>query len=446
MRKAIAEHRKEQQDTSPQKSSGSSRSSSPSKPAMMDTTTPPENISQDLFSLASASLMNDAIIPTQHHHHVAKAEETKTNLPAEAKVKAEPFFSTTPFSSNNEQPPETQAMLLQEELQLKQQMNRNQRDMDGLISDEMLDQVMSLLQLFGVPYLVSPMEAEAQCVALEKLHLVDGIITDDSDVFAFGGQKIYKNIFTDSRFVEAYHTRDVVHELGLGKPPQSTTSPGKPEEDEAQEAFIALALLLGSDYTPGIRGVGIVNAVEILNAFPAGLHAGLRDFRDWVHEFEPLEELEKTHEKKRSSEALEDMTATERFKTTHRHIRRKWIIDEASFPNPHVIQAYLKPDVDASTQPFTWSCPDFPGLSRVMDQIFGSTLSSSHHIRMEHTLRHLQQKLESTQASRRQLSMDSFLVQRPTTYGDGQIVAKIQSKRLRRAVKELSTRSDRSDG
>lgn len=36
-----------------------------------------------------------------------------------------------------------------------------------------------------------------------------------------------------------------------------------------RDKLIQLALLLGSDYTEGVAGIGIVNAVEIVNAFPS---------------------------------------------------------------------------------------------------------------------------------------------------------------------------------
>lgn len=40
-----------------------------------------------------------------------------------------------------------------------------------------------------------------------------------------------------------------------------------------------IALLLGSDYTQGVKGVGIVNAMEIVEAFPGD--KGLEELRDW---------------------------------------------------------------------------------------------------------------------------------------------------------------------
>lgn len=60
-----------------------------------------------------------------------------------------------------------------------------------------------------------------------------------------------RNIFEGKKYVEEYRVQDVESELGM-----------------TRDKLIQLALLLGSDYTEGVAGIGIVNAVEIVNAFP----------------------------------------------------------------------------------------------------------------------------------------------------------------------------------
>lgn len=138
-----------------------------------------------------------------------------------------------------------------------------------------------MLRLFGIPYITAPMEAEAQCAELVALGLVEGVITDDSDVFLFGKPptgpfsfseeftpgkvrplKVFKNMFNQSKTVEVYHHTDLTRELGLDR-----------------GALVRLAYLLGSDYTEGLPGVGPVLAMELLAEFPGD--DGLFKFRDW---------------------------------------------------------------------------------------------------------------------------------------------------------------------
>lgn len=85
--------------------------------------------------------------------------------------------------------------------------------------DWILDRVFSallqeLLQLFGLPYLVSPMEAEAQCAYLDLSGQTHGTITDDSDVWLFGGRRVYKNFFNKGKLVEFFKIEDCESQFG----------------------------------------------------------------------------------------------------------------------------------------------------------------------------------------------------------------------------------------
>lgn len=46
--------------------------------------------------------------------------------------------------------------------------------------------------MFGLPYIIAPMEAEAQCAWLDFNGLVDGVVTDDNDAFLFGARRVYR--------------------------------------------------------------------------------------------------------------------------------------------------------------------------------------------------------------------------------------------------------------
>jgi DNA excision repair protein ERCC-5 len=142
--------------------------------------------------------------------------------------------------------------------QLRNQQKKDRRDADE-VTHIMITECQQLLRLFGLPYVTAPMEAEAQCAELVQLGLVDGIVTDDSDCFLFGGTRIYKNFFNQAKFVECYLASDFEKEFDL-----------------TRQKLIDVAHLLGSDYTEGLPGVGPVTALEILGEFP-----GLQDFKTW---------------------------------------------------------------------------------------------------------------------------------------------------------------------
>uniref|UniRef100_A0A182SWL0 XPG-I domain-containing protein n=1 Tax=Anopheles maculatus TaxID=74869 RepID=A0A182SWL0_9DIPT len=78
--------------------------------------------------------------------------------------------------------------LAQTERELEREKNKQSR-LGVSITEQMRNDCMELLQIFGVPYIVAPMEAEAQCAFLNQIEMTDGTITDDSDIWLFGGKK-----------------------------------------------------------------------------------------------------------------------------------------------------------------------------------------------------------------------------------------------------------------
>jgi DNA excision repair protein ERCC-5 len=172
------------------------------------------------------------------------------------------------------------------------------------------------------------MEAEAQCAELVKLGLVDGIVTDDSDIFLFGGTRIYKNMFNAAKFVECYLASELEKEFLLDR-----------------KRLIRFAHLLGSDYTEGIPGVGPVTALEILTEFDT-----LKEFRDWCGKVQ----LGRPQD-------MEDQLNTP-FRRKFRNTVQKRLFLPPGFPDERVDDAYLNPEVDSNQEEFQWGVPDLDKL------------------------------------------------------------------------------------
>jgi DNA excision repair protein ERCC-5 len=211
---------------------------------------------------------------------------------------------------------------------LRSQQKKDRRDADE-VSHIMITECQALLRLFGLPYITAPMEAEAQCAELVRLGLVDGIVTDDSDIFLFGGTRVYKNMFNSNKFVECYLASDLEKELSLSR-----------------DQLISIAHLLGSDYTEGLPGVGPVTALEILSEFPS--KNGLQEFKDWWTSVQL------------SSTPLSSETST--FRKKFRRAQATKLFLPPGFPSPAVTDAYLHPEVDSTPEPFQWGVPDLDRL------------------------------------------------------------------------------------
>ncbi|KAI0178813.1 PIN domain-like protein [Hypoxylon sp. FL1284] len=239
---------------------------------------------------------------------------------------------------NNKSERENQEAYERELKALRTQQKKDRRDADE-VTQIMITECQALLRFFGIPYITAPMEAEAQCAELVRLGLVDGIVTDDSDTFLFGGTRVYKNMFNSNKFVECYLGTDLEKELSLSR-----------------DQLISLAQLLGSDYTEGLPGVGPVTAVEILSEFPG--KDGLSQFQDWWQDVQV---------RGRPKEADQGST----FRRKFRKSQAKRLFLPTGFPSTAVYEAYLRPEVDSTAEQFQWGVPDVAGLRQFLMATIG---------------------------------------------------------------------------
>ncbi|XP_031180047.1 DNA repair protein complementing XP-G cells homolog isoform X1 [Sander lucioperca] len=285
---------------------------------------------------------------------------------------------------------------LQAEQSSLRELKQQQERMANTVTGQMHLESQELLRLFGVPFIVAPTEAEAQCAALDRAEHTHGTITDDSDVWLFGGRHVYKNFFSQNKYVEHYQYSDLQSQLGLDR-----------------TKLINLAYLLGSDYTEGVPGVGYVTGMEILNEFPGPGLEPLSQFSKWWSE---------AQEKKRLVADPRDTKVKKKLRDLKLH---------PGFPNPAVAQAYLQPAVDQSESFFSWGRPQLDMIKEFCLSRFGWSSR-----RTEETLQPVIKQLNTQQT---QLRIDSFFRM------EQQEKQTIRSQRLRRAVTCLK-RKERDEG
>ncbi|XP_071598812.1 DNA excision repair protein ERCC-5 isoform X2 [Heliangelus exortis] len=285
---------------------------------------------------------------------------------------------------NLEELEELESHLSAEQNMLEAQKQQQER-VAASVTGQMFLESQELLRLFGIPYIEAPMEAEAQCAVLDLTDQTSGTITDDSDVWLFGARHVYKNFFSQNKYVEYYQYVDFQNQLGLDR-----------------NKLINLAYLLGSDYTDGIPNVGFVTAMEILNEFPGhGLEPLLR-FAEWWNEAQKNKKVRPNPHDTKVKKKLRELQLS------------------SGFPNPAVAEAYLKPVVDESRGSFTWGKPDVEQIRDFCYDHFGWTRTKVDEI--------LLPVIKQLNLQQTQLRIDSFfrLAQHEKQA--------IKSQRLRRAV------------
>lgn len=96
-----------------------------------------------------------------------------------------------------------------------------------------------MLDLFEVVYIVADSEGEALCCHLCNNGLVDAVLSDDTDVFAYGAKTVLSSIDTVNATFVKTEMKDVLGDMKM-----------------TQSQFLDMCILCGTDYNENMKGVG----------------------------------------------------------------------------------------------------------------------------------------------------------------------------------------------
>ncbi|KAI6113994.1 PIN domain-like protein [Pisolithus sp. B1] len=234
------------------------------------------------------------------------------------------------------------------------------------VTREHNEECQKLLRLMGIPVVIAPSEAEAQCAELARGGKVYAAGSEDMDTLTFNTPILFRHL----TFSEA--KKAPISEISLQKVLEGLQM--------SMSEFIDLCILLGCDYLEPIRGIGPKNALKLIREF-----GGLKGVVE--------------HLREKNADAEEGI----KKKKGGIHVPEDWPWEEAKklFENPDVIPA--------SEVELEWKNPDIEGLVQFLVTEKGFN---------EDRVRKGAEKLQKCLSSKQQGRLDGFFAAKPKEGAD----------------------------
>lgn len=127
------------------------------------------------------------------------------------------------------------------------------------LTDDMVEDAKRLLELIGIPYVQAPSEGEIQCAFMCKREDVWASGSQDFDSLLAGSPKLVRNLsITGKRKVPK---KEVYVQV---KPELIDLDTMLDSLGITQEQLVVLGILVGTDYSDGVRGVGPKTALKLV--------------------------------------------------------------------------------------------------------------------------------------------------------------------------------------
>ena len=124
------------------------------------------------------------------------------------------------------------------------------------VTQQHIESSKKLFNLFGVKYIHIDCEAEGLLSMLCKNNVIDGCISEDTDILANGGYLFLRNFNADKNTIDEYCLEGILNSMNFN-----------------HDQFIDMCILCGCDYTPKINGLGPLTAYKIISK-----HGNIEEF------------------------------------------------------------------------------------------------------------------------------------------------------------------------
>ena len=121
-------------------------------------------------------------------------------------------------------------------------------------TSQMVEESMEMLELLGVPVIRAAAEGEAQGAVMTNRGELDGIATQDWDALLYGSPIMIRNLMSagSKRMGKVIRAEKIVLADLLA------------EHELSKEQLVDLAIMIGTDFHPGIRGIGPKTGLKLI--------------------------------------------------------------------------------------------------------------------------------------------------------------------------------------
>lgn len=127
------------------------------------------------------------------------------------------------------------------------------------LQDYMEDDSKKLLKFMGIPWIKAPGEGEAQIAHIVKLGDADYCASQDYDSLLFGATRLIRNLTISGR--RKLPRKDVYVEV---LPEMVELEKILKDFEITQEQLIDIGILIGTDFNPGVKGLGSKTALKLI--------------------------------------------------------------------------------------------------------------------------------------------------------------------------------------